>query len=86
MPFYEFKCLLGHVEEILIHKIDDRDSTPQYCPECFCPMKRIISSSGIKLKGHGWAKDGYGNKMPKEKEKKKETEKGKINNAKKKES
>lgn len=66
MPRYDYKCpVCGNVEEhehsikedptiICENKIPERDNII-----CGTEMKRVPCSTAFKLKGLGWARDGY---------------------------
>jgi len=57
MPVYEYECpKCKHRFERLV-KISD--PLPE-CPECgHKPVEKAVSVSTFKLKGGGWAEDGY---------------------------
>ena len=64
MPLYEFECEdCGYIFEELVtlsSKILNEYEIVAVCPKCdsaFC--KKIISKTNFRLKGSGWAKDGY---------------------------
>ena len=59
MPIYEHKCQdCGHRFEVIVSISDS--NKPQPCPSCnVSDTVRLISRSTFKLKGLGWAKDGY---------------------------
>jgi putative FmdB family regulatory protein len=60
MPLFDYECIqCGNTLEI-IQKIGE--SNPE-CPECRGETRRLISKSSFRLKGEGWASDGY-NKKP----------------------
>ena len=61
MPIYEYNCeLCGHHCE----RIQKHDDPPPACPKCNHDdpptMKRRVSLASFRLKGSGWAFDGYG--------------------------
>ena len=64
MPIYEYYCKKCDCTVETLQKYDD---PPPECPthrheeKNDCGLKRIISKSSFKLKGSGWAKDGYSN-------------------------
>jgi len=58
VPIYVYQCECGNeVEEF--RKFSNADS-PVECGKCGKGMKRGVAlTSGIILKGSGWARDGY---------------------------
>jgi|TARA_R110002020_G_scaffold170745_1_gene360613 putative FmdB family regulatory protein len=62
MPIYEYYCERCDCTVETLQKYDD---PPPECPthrhekDVECGLKRAISKSSFKLKGSGWAKDGY---------------------------
>lgn len=57
MPVYEYKCpkCEHKFEELVKH-----DAPPPACPECGNEStEKQVSISTFKLKGGGWAEDGY---------------------------
>ena len=60
MPIYEYKCdKCGKVIEIL-QKLNE-EYPPVHCVKCGGMMNKLVSKTNFKLKGKGWAKDGYEN-------------------------
>lgn len=60
MPTYEYVCEgCGHTATLFL-KLKDID-TPVGCSACeVCTMRRQIGNAGgFRLKGSGWAEDGY---------------------------
>ena len=57
MPIYAYKCPKCEVEEERLSSIEARDY--QYCNSCNSLLERLISPVSFRLKGEGWAKDGY---------------------------
>lgn len=58
MPIYELQCPeCGDTIEVLV--IKSTDPRRGFCVRCRREMERIISSSSFRLKGFGWAFDGY---------------------------
>ena len=57
MPIYEYECPeCQHRFELLVKL----DAKPPECPECgHTPTEKAVSVSTFKLKGGGWAEDGY---------------------------
>ena len=66
MPIYQYKCKdCGHVFEQIVKN----DKTVPQCPAIFIDgafekicgreCEKIISKSSFRLKGSGWARDGY---------------------------
>lgn len=59
MPLYEYICPECKREQMLLMKFSDPH------PLCCCKegdpveMQRQISASSFRLKGRGWARDGY---------------------------
>ena len=75
MPFYDYSCIdCDHIESDVIRPITE-DVSILKCTLCGNDMKQFYSSFRFNLKGEGWAKDGYGNKIPKVKETKKDAKK-----------
>ncbi len=61
MPIYEYECESCGERKDFIQKMDE--APKKKCPACGkLKLKRLVSSGGFILKGHGWYKDGYGNK------------------------
>ena len=59
MPIYEFVCNnCNKTFEKLFLKIQDTPSEIK-CPNCGNIAKKTVSLSTFKLKGFGWAFDGY---------------------------
>ena len=54
MPLYEFKCRKCEKEIEIQQKVED--DPPKCCGE---EMKRLISLSSFRLRGGGWANQGY---------------------------
>ena len=64
MPIYEYECERhGSItrEEMLVLGTDQPPAPP--CSWCGLPMRKIMSECTFNLKGRGWARDGYSNKM-----------------------
>ena len=58
MPLYEYECKsCGRVVEHL-RKIAEKDNCPA-CKECEGETRKITTQMQFKLKGRGWAADGY---------------------------
>lgn len=57
MPVYEYKCpKCGHKFE----RLAKHDTPPPDCPSCgHKPVEKLMSVTTFKLKGGGWAEDGY---------------------------
>tara|TARA_Y100000992_G_C21260021_1_gene490734 strand:- start:3 stop:239 length:237 start_codon:yes stop_codon:yes gene_type:complete len=54
MPIYEYKCeSCGSISEYFQKSTDDDIETCKIC-NTSGKMKRLISSSGFRLKGSGW--------------------------------
>lgn len=59
MPIYEYVCdNCGEITEKLFLKIQGADPEIN-CPNCGKIAKKKVSQSTFKLKGFGWAFDGY---------------------------
>lgn len=58
MPYYEYECSKGHIEEVEQRIVADPLKT---CPKkgCRCKTKRLISRTNFQLKGNGWFNNGY---------------------------
>ena len=56
MPQYQYQCLKCEYEFELIQKMSANN--PE-CPECRGETRRLISKSSFRLKGDGWASQGY---------------------------
>jgi len=70
MPIYTYRCTqCGIVDEylMLVKKRDKKFPCEQ--EGCTGVMERDIDISAFRLKGDGWAKDGYSKKPKKEKKK-----------------
>ncbi len=60
MPIYEFRCPKCHLSsEQILSKVFDNKEERVACPLCRIPMVLQVSASSFRLKGEGWAKDGY---------------------------
>ena len=58
MPIYEYRCTgCGHEFEV-VQPVKDRDKIG-LCGLCDEIVKRKVSDCTFRLKGVGWAKDGY---------------------------
>jgi putative FmdB family regulatory protein len=66
MPIYEYQCTVCEkIEEKLVLSVVKEDITP------FCehengksyPMVKVMSAPHFRLKGRGWARDGYSDKV-----------------------
>lgn len=58
MPIYELQCPeCGDIMEVLV--IKTTDVRRGYCVKCQKEMQRVISECSFRLKGTGWAFDGY---------------------------
>ena len=70
MPLYTYKCTqCGFTDEAMM-PVKKRDKKfPCEQEGCTGVMERDIDISAFRLKGDGWAKDGYSKKRKKEKEK-----------------
>ncbi len=59
MPIYSVECLDESCQAQLDYSGSHKDPLPA-CPECGKATKRVITSApSFKLKGDGWAYDGY---------------------------
>ena len=64
MPIYTYKCPECKNTKDVLCKINDDDAP--FCKSCSNPvprkyvkMERVVGGGFFKLKGSGWAKDGY---------------------------
>ncbi len=59
MPIFEFKC---HTCADQVERLQKHNEPPPTCGKCpDSPMMiRMVSRSSFRLKGTGWAHDGYG--------------------------
>lgn len=57
MPLYEYKCSACARRLEVLQKHDD---PAPVCDDCVKEMTRQVSVSSFSLRGHGWARDGYG--------------------------
>ena len=55
MPLYNLYCKCGYEQEAIL-KLDQE--TPP-CPKYGEKMKKAMTCTSFKLKGRGWALDGY---------------------------
>ena len=57
MPLYEFGC-----DECgkSVERLQKYDDPAPGCEQCAVSMKRRVGRTSFKLKGDGWARDGYG--------------------------
>jgi putative FmdB family regulatory protein len=61
MPIYEYQCPdCDKVDEAILLP-GDQEGT-MFCDKCQIGMPRILSRCSFKLKGTGWAFDGYENR------------------------
>lgn len=59
MPVYEWQCRSCDKKLEVTTKMELRD-VPVYCELCNEPMIRLCANSGgFRLKGGGWADEGY---------------------------
>ena len=70
MPLYSYYCKQCDIIYENLRSIEHRD-IKLVCPGCNERCKRIMDVGSFRLKGDGWAKDGY-QKKQKPKEEKKE--------------
>ena len=63
MPIYTYKCPECEDTKDVLGKMDD---DAPFCKDCSHPvprhyvqMERVLDGGFFKLKGSGWAKDGY---------------------------
>ncbi len=69
MPIYEYQCQACGEQLDKLQKMSDSPLTT--CPKCEKEtLKRVISSSGFRLKGTGWYETDFKNKKPLEAKKK----------------
>lgn len=61
MVIYEYRCCKCGEHFEVYQKITEEAFTKIHCPKCGCvsPVTRLVGSSGFKLRGCGWYKDGY---------------------------
>jgi len=59
MPIYEYKCVNGHVFDV-IQKMSDEALTE--CQECGAPTERVLHPVAIHFKGSGFHNTDYGKK------------------------
>lgn len=56
MPLFDLACSNCNVVIFdRMHKSTDE----VVCPNCNHPLAKLVSKSNFKLKGGGWAEDGY---------------------------
>jgi len=62
MPVYEYECTNPEClyEFELVQPIRKSEVSGEPCPKCAWRGKPVLSPSSFVLKGHRWAKDGYG--------------------------
>jgi len=61
MPIYEYRCThCGHITEMIC----DIKKKPKWveCEECKERAIAVISNTSFRLKGSGWAREGYSKK------------------------
>ena len=56
MPLYVYNCIKCDNE---FEKLQSMNKPNPECPECRGETRRLISRSSFRLKGDGWAADGY---------------------------
>jgi putative FmdB family regulatory protein len=57
MPLYEYKCSkCGSVFEFF-QKVED--PSPEKCPKCQGPLKKVLSAPALQFKGSGWYVTDY---------------------------
>lgn len=57
MPLYEYECQSCGRRSETLQRMDDPKLT--ICPDCGGPLKKLVSTSGFKLKGSGWYATDY---------------------------
>jgi putative FmdB family regulatory protein len=62
MPIYEYECQKCGERIEKIQKVADPPLEDCNAPECSAKgtLKKLISKTSFRLKGAGWAADGYG--------------------------
>jgi len=65
MPIYKFKCNCCDYEFTVIRKMSEEGEV--ICENCSSPLtNKLVARTAFKLKGDGWYKDGYSNKVKNE--------------------
>jgi putative FmdB family regulatory protein len=59
MPIYEYKCVNGHVFDVIQRMADEPLSE---CQECGAPAERVLHPVAIHFKGSGFHNTDYGKK------------------------
>ena len=63
MPTYQYKCIFCDFEFEKRKKVKNADEE-EGCSQCGSVCRRLISGgSGFLLKGDGWGRDGYSDKV-----------------------
>lgn len=63
MPIYEYRCLSC---DNLFEKLQAHDDNLPNCPQCGSEVRRIMSSTSFRLKGHGFHGTDYTRFGPKQ--------------------
>jgi putative FmdB family regulatory protein len=59
MPTYEYRCLNGHIFEVIQSMSDDPVET---CEECGAPVERVFHPVAVHFKGSGFYTTDYADK------------------------
>lgn len=62
MPIYEYKCVNGHVFDVIQRMSDEPLSE---CQECGAPAERVLHPVAIHFKGSGFHNTDYGKQKAK---------------------
>ncbi len=62
LPLYEFECISCGFKFEKRKPREDSDEV-EGCPQCGSECRKLITGGTFILKGAGWAKDGYSDKV-----------------------
>ena len=62
MPIYEYKCLECGYRFEKFQRLNE--ASPDFCPRCGGPIKKVLSAPAIHFKGSGWYVTDYGRPNP----------------------
>ena len=63
MPLYEYRCLTC---DNLFEELQSYDADEPVCPQCGNEVRRIISATSFKFRGHGFHSTDYTRFGPKQ--------------------
>jgi putative FmdB family regulatory protein len=65
MPIYEYQCVVCEkkVEKLVLSAKEDNTPFCEHENNKKYPMVKVMSAPHFRLRGRGWARDGYSNKI-----------------------